>query len=216
MIAQGTPEWFAQRLGAITCSRLKDLMAKTKSGYSTSRQNYMAQLICERLTGKREESYTNAAMEWGTVTEPQARMAYESKTGNVVIEAGFVLHRTIKGFGGSPDGLIDPSGIDGLINPSGMIEIKCPNTATHIEWIRHVEWIRREKVPPAHRAQVQGLMEVCGREWCDFVSFDPRLPEHLQLFIVREVYDAEYCKELKAEIAAFGAELDAMELELQP
>jgi len=216
MIAQGTPEWFAQRLGAITCSRLKDLMAKTKTGYSTSRANYMAQLICERLTGKGEESYTNAAMEWGTVTEPQARMAYESKTGNVVIEAGFILHRTIKGFGGSPDGLIDPSGIDGLINPSGMIEIKCPNTATHIEWIRHVEWIRREKVPPAHRAQVQGLMEVCGREWCDFVSFDPRLPEHLQLFIVREVYDAEYCKELKAEIAAFGAELDAMELELQP
>ena len=210
MIAQGTPEWFAQRLGAITCSRLKDLMAKTKSGYSTSRANYMAQLICERLTGKREESYTNAAMEWGTVTEPQARMAYEAKTGNVVIEAGFVLHPTIKGFGGSPDGLIDPSGIDGLINPSGMIEIKCPNTATHIEWIRG------KKVPPGHKAQIQGLMEVCEREWCDFVSFDPRLPEHLQLFIVREVYDAEYCKELKAEIAAFGAELDAMELELQP
>lgn len=199
MIEQGTPEWFAQRLGKVTCSRLGDVMAKTKTGYSTSRANYMAQLICERLTGRAEESYTNAAMQWGTETEPAARMAYESTTGNMVIETGFILHPVISGFGGSPDGLIDDR---------GMIEIKCPITATHIEWLRG------KKLPAKHRAQIQGLMMCCQRDWCDFVSYDPRLPEHLQLFVVRELLDDKYCDELKTEAKSFLSELDAMELEL--
>ena len=198
-IIQGTDAWFAQRLGKVTSSKLADVIAKTKSGPSTSRANYMAQLICERLTGRREESYTNAAMEWGTATEPAARMAYEATTGNMVQEVGFVLHPVIGGFGGSPDGLIDDN---------GMVEIKCPNTATHIEWLRG------KKVPTKHKAQIQGLMECCKRDWCDFISYDPRLPEHLQLFVVREKYDAEYCAMLTEEVRAFLSELDKMEIEL--
>lgn len=198
-IVQGTDAWFAQRLGKVTCSRLADLMATTKTGYSTSRANYMAQLVCERLTGRREESYTNGAMQWGTETEPAARMAYEVSTGETVHEAGFILHPTIHGFGGSPDG---------LIGDKGMVEIKCPLTATHIEWIRG------KKTPPKHKAQMQGLMMVCQREWCDFISYDPRLPEHLQLFVVREAFDADYCKKLTDEVKSFLLELNVMESEL--
>ena len=199
MIEQQSADWFSARLGNGTCSRLADLMAKTKSGPSTSRANYMAQLICERLTGKREESYSNAAMDWGTATEPLARMEYEAMTGEMVIEASFILHPTIARFGGSPDG---------LIGSHGMVEIKCPNTATHIEWLRG------HKTPPKHKAQMQGLMMCCQREWCDFVSYDPRLPKHLQLFIVREIYDLEYCAVMLDEVRVFLLELDAMEIEL--
>lgn len=198
-IVQGTDAWFAQRLGKVTCSRLADMTATTKSGYSTSRANYMAQLVCERLTGRRDESYTNSAMEWGTQTEPAARMAYEVQSGETVLEAGFILHPTIHGFGGSPDG---------LIGDEGMVEIKCPLTATHIDWLRG------KKTPPKHKAQMQGLMMVCQRQWCDFISYDPRLPEHLQLFVVREMFDKDYCANLEKEIKSFLMELNAMESEL--
>ena len=199
MITQGTDGWFAQRLGKLTCSRLGDVIAKTKSGPSTSRANYQAQLICERLTGRREESFTNSAMEWGTTTEPAARMSYESIYGELVQETGFVLHPTIHGFGGSADGLIDAD---------GMLEIKCPLTATHIEWLR------AGKVPTKHRPQIQGLMMCCQRDWCDFVSYAPRLPEHLQLFVVREAFDPVYCEGLITEIKSFLMELNIMEAEL--
>ena len=118
-IAQRSPEWFAARLGKVTASRVADVIAKTKTGYSTSRENYMAQLICERMTGQRQESFTNAAMEWGTETEPLARAAYEAHANVLVDEVGIIDHPFIPMSAASPDG---------LIRYDGMLEIKCPNT----------------------------------------------------------------------------------------
>ena len=193
-VEQGTPEWFAARLGNVTASRVADVIAKTKSGYSASRENYMAQLICERMTGTVAESYTNAAMAWGTETEPLARAAYESLADVLVDEVGYIAHPTIERAGASPDGLI------GLF---GLLEIKCPNTATHIDTLIS------DQVPTKHIAQMQWQMSCTGRTWADFVSFDPRLPSGLQMFVKRVEFDAEYVAMLKEEVIKFLAELDA-------
>jgi len=193
-IEQGTPEWFAARLGNVTASRVADVIAKTKSGYSASRENYMAQLICERMTGTVAESYTNAAMAWGTETEPLARAAYESYADVLVDEVGYIAHPTIERAGASPDGLI------GLF---GLLEIKCPNTATHIDTLIS------DQVPTKHIAQIQWQMSCTGRTWADFVSFTPRLPSGLQMFVKRVEFDAEYVAMLKEEVIKFLAELDA-------
>jgi putative phage-type endonuclease len=193
-VEQGTPEWFAARLGNVTASRVADVIAKTKSGYSASRDNYMAQLICERMTGTVAESYTNAAMAWGTETEPLARAAYESLADVLVDEVGYIAHPTIERAGASPDGLI------GLF---GLLEIKCPNTATHIDTLIS------DQVPTKYITQVQWQMSCTGRTWADFVSFDPRLPSGLQMFVKRVEFDAEYVAMLKEEVIKFLAELDA-------
>jgi putative phage-type endonuclease len=193
-VEQGTPEWFAARLGNVTASRVADVIAKTKSGYSASRENYMAQLICERMTGTVAESYTNAAMAWGTETEPLARAAYESYADVLVDEVGYIAHPTIERAGASPDGLI------GLF---GLLEIKCPNTATHIDTLIS------EQVPTKYITQMQWQMSCTGRTWADFVSFDPRLPSGLQMFVKRVEFDAEYVAMLKEEVIKFLAELDA-------
>ena len=194
-IEQGTPEWFAARLGKATGSRIADIIAKTKTGYSTSRANYAAQLVCERLTGKVAESFTNAAMQWGTETEPLARAAYEVKTGEMVDQIGFVGHPSIENSGASPDGLV------GLF---GMLEIKCPNTATHIETLLS------QQVPTKYITQMQWQMACAGRrQWCDFVSFDPRMPENLQLFIKRVEYDPPYVAMLEKEVIQFLMDVEA-------
>ena len=193
MIEQGSPEWFAQRLGKVTASRVADVIAKTKTGYSTSRDNYMAQLVCERLTGQKGDSFTNAAMQHGTETEPLARAAYEALKDVLVDEVGFVPHPSIKMAGASPDG---------LVNDDGLIEIKCPNTATHIDTLLS------ESVPTKYFTQMQFQMACTGREWCDFVSFDNRLPEELQLFVKRVPRDDVYIRLIEAEIVQFIAELD--------
>jgi putative phage-type endonuclease len=193
-VEQGTPEWFAARLGNVTASRVADVIAKTKSGYSASRENYMAQLICERMTGTVAESYTNAAMAWGTETEPLARAAYESLADVLVDEVGYIAHPTIERAGASPDGLI------GLF---GLLEIKCPNTATHIDTLIS------EQVPTKYITQMQWQMSCTGRTWADFVSFDPRLPSGLQMFVKRVEFDAEYVAMLKEEVIKFLTELDA-------
>ena len=193
MIEQGTPEWFAARLGNVTASRVADVIAKTKSGYSASRDNYMAQLICERMTNTVAESYSNAAMQWGTETEPLARAAYESYADVLVDQVGYVPHPVINRAGASPDGLV---GADGLL------EIKCPNTATHIETLLS------EKVPSKYITQMQWQMACTGRRWCDFVSFDPRLPDGLQLFVSRVEAYSEYITTLEHEVEIFLIELD--------
>jgi len=123
-VEQGTPEWFKQRCGKATASRISDIVAKTKSGYSTSRANYMAQLVVERMTNQVAESYTNAAMDWGIEQEIYARAAYEAKTGNMVDQVGAIDHPRITMSAASPDG---------LVSDDGCLEIKCPNTATHID-----------------------------------------------------------------------------------
>lgn len=193
-VEQGTPEWFAARLGNVTASRVADVIAKTKSGYAASRENYMAQLICERMTNTVAESYTNAAMQWGTETEPLARAAYESLTDVLVDEVGYIAHPTIERAGASPDG---------LVGVFGLLEIKCPNTATHIDTLIS------EQVPTKYITQMQWQMSCTGRTWADFVSFDPRLPSGLQMFVKRVEFDAEYVAMLKEEVIKFLAELDA-------
>ena len=191
---QQSNEWFTARLGKVTASRVADVIAKTKTGYSASRDNYMAQLICERLTGQKGESFTNAAMEWGTQTEPLARSAYENKRSLLVKEVGFINHPRIEMSGASPDG---------LVADDGLVEIKCPNTATHIDTLLS------QKVPTKYITQMQWQMLCCQRKWCDFVSFDNRLPEHLQLFIQEVEFDPEYCAMLEEEVSQFLAEMDS-------
>lgn len=190
---QRTEEWFAARLGKVTASRVADVIAKTKSGYSTSRDNYMAQLVCERLTGQQGESFTNAAMQHGTETEPMARSAYEALNELLVEEIGFVQHPKIEMAGASPDGLV------GLF---GMLEIKCPNTATHIDTLLS------QSVPTKYITQMQWQMRCCERQWCDYVSFDNRLPADLQLFVKRVEFDAAYVATLEEEVNLFLKELD--------
>ena len=168
---QRSDEWFSARLSKVTASRINDVMSTLKSGgESASRKNYRAQLVVERLTGQKAESYTNEAMRRGTDQEPFARQAYEFFTGNDVKEVGFIDHPSIEMSGASPDG---------LIGSDGMLEIKCPNTATHIDWLR------AGTVPAEHIKQMQWQMECARRNWCDFVSYDPRLPVDLQIFTVR-------------------------------
>ena len=192
-IEQGTDEWFAIRCGKVTASRVADIIATTKSGYSASRANYEAQLICEILTGKPAESFTNAAMQWGTETEPLARAQYELKTGNMVNQIGFVVHPIIEQAGASPDG---------LIGEDGCIEIKCPNTSTHLDTLLS------QKVPSKYITQMTWQMVCTGRKWCDFVSYDPRLPENLQLYIERIELDEDYAKKLQNEVVMFLVEVN--------
>lgn len=188
MMEQRSDEWFAARLGKVTASRVADVIAKTKTGPSASRENYSTQLVLERLTNKQADSYTNAAMQWGTETEPMARQAYELKRGLFVNETGFVDHPTIEMSGASPDGLV---GTDGLI------EVKCPNSATHMETML------TQKVPAKYIPQMMWQMACTGRNWCDFVSYDPRFPENLQIFIERVTYDPTYVRMLELEITQF-------------
>ena len=193
MMDQGTEEWFTIRIGKVTASRVADVIAKTKTGYSASRDNYMAQLVCERLTGQKGESFTNAAMQHGTETEPLARAAYEALQDVLVDEVGFVPHPTIEMAGASPDG---------MVGDDGLIEIKCPNTATHIDTLLS------QTVPGKYNTQMQFQMACTGRKWCDFVSFDNRLPEELQLFVTRVPRDEVFIRLIEAEIVQFLAELD--------
>ena len=194
MIEQGTPEWHQLRLGKVTASRVSDVLAKIKTGESASRKNYRAELVVQRLTGLPSESFTNAAMEWGTATEPMARIAYEIEKEVLVEQVGFIEHPTIAMFGCSPDGLVH----------DGMIEIKCPNSATHIEYLTD------NKAPAKYINQMQCQMAVTGRKWCDFVSFDPRLPEDLQLFVVRVERDQKYIDSMEVEVVEFLTEVEGM------
>jgi len=191
-IIQGSDEWKALRLGKVTASRVADVIAKTKSGYSAGRANYAAQLIAERLTGTVAESYTNAAMQHGTETEPEARAAYEFYQGVTVKEVAFVPHPKIDQAGCSPDGLVDDD---------GLVEIKCPQTATHLETLLG------QAVPSKYETQMQFQMACTGRSYCDFVSYDPRMPENMRLFIKRVPRDDKRIAELETEIAAFLLEL---------
>jgi len=201
---QRTEEWHLARLGKVTASRVADVLAKIKTGESASRKNYKMELVVQRLTGQPQESFTNAAMEWGTATEPQARMAYEVHTGLFVEEVGFIDHPTIEGFGCSPDGVVGEtlhSKHNSITPMTGLIEIKCPNTATHIETVLE------NKAPSKYIPQMQCQMAVTGAKWCDFVSFDPRVPEDLQLLVVRVERDQEYIDSMEVEVKQFLGEV---------
>lgn len=193
MILQSDPAWAEARLGRVTASRVADVVAKTKSGWGASRANYMAALIAERLTGVPSADYTNSAMQWGVDMEPEARAAYAFYTDAEPTEAGFFLHPKITMSGASPDG---------LIGDDGLLEIKCPNTATHIDTLLG------HSVPGKYVTQMTWQMACTGRAWCDFVSFDPRMPESARLFVRRVKRDDKLIAELERDVIEFLAELD--------
>jgi putative phage-type endonuclease len=188
---QRTPEWFAKRLGLVTASRIADVMAKVKTGTAASRSGYMTQLVTERLTGQPTEGYQSAAMEWGIEQEGAARAAYEARTGVLVDEVDFVRHPILEA-GASPDG---------LVGEDGCIEIKCPNTATMLEYIED------RSVPRKYLLQIQWQLACTGRNWCHFVAYDPRLPEHLQLLVIRVPRDEDVIEQIAAEVGRFLTEL---------
>lgn len=202
---QRSAEWFEARLGKATASKIADVLAKTKSGPSASRANYAAQLICERLTGTPTETYSNAAMQWGTDNEAEARDAYRIFRLCEVAEIGFVDHPTIPMAGASPDG---------LVGDDGLVEIKCPNTATHIETLR------TKAVPGKYATQMLWQMACTNRNWCDFASYDPRMPEEMRLVVIRLHRCSDTIAEMEAEVAKFLAEIDeavaALRAEYEP
>lgn len=192
-VEQRSDDWFAARAGKATASSIYKIMARTKTGFGADRANYMAQLVSERLTGVRTDTFTNAAMQWGIETEAQARAAYMALTGEDVAEIGFIDHPTVLMSGASPDGIV---GFDGLL------EVKCPNTATHIATLRGAPIDRK------YLLQMQWQMACAERDWCDFVSFDPRLPEPMQLHVRRVERDDVLLAEIEAEVTAFLSEVD--------
>ncbi|GLE83790.1 exonuclease [Pseudomonas aeruginosa] len=201
---QQSDSWWASRLGRATASRVKDIMAKGRGGApSATRQNYMMQLLCERLTGKREEGYTNAAMQRGNDLEPIARVAYEMYEDCEVVEVGLVLHPSIDGFGASPDGVIL------LENGRRGLEIKCPNTA------QHIAVIQSGKHDTQYEWQMLAQMACADLESVDFVSFDDRLPEELQYVCFRYHRDEARIREMEAEVMAFLEELAELEADMR-
>jgi putative phage-type endonuclease len=192
---QRTDEWYAARLGKVTASSLYKVLAKTKTGYGADRANYMTQLVLERVTGTKADSYSNAAMQWGIDQEPFARAAYEASRGVLVEEVAFLPHPTIEMAGASPDGLVDDK---------GMVEIKCPDSKTALEC-----WLSDNPVENKYFAQMQWQMCCADRDWCDYVVFDPRMPAKAQLFIDRVERDDEWLEATEAEVVKFLAEVDA-------
>lgn len=194
MIEQGTAEWAALRVGKVTASRVADVMARTKTGYGASRANYLAELVAERLTGQPAEKFQSAAMKWGSETEAQAKAAYEFYHDADIVNVAFVDHPAIAMSGASPDG---------LVGDAGLIETKCPQTATHINTLLGAPIDNR------YVLQMQWQMACTGRRWCDFVSFDPRMPEDMRLWVKRIVRDDVLIPELQHEIERFLAEVSA-------
>ena len=197
-VIQGSLEWFQARSGLVTASRMKDVLAKIRTGEAATRKNYKAQIVVERLTGKPQETYSNAAMQYGIDTEPEARNAYEFFSDNKVEEVGFIQHQDIL-MGCSPDG---------LIGKNGGVELKCPyQSAVHIETLLN-------GMPPEHIPQIQTSMYVTGRKWWEFVSYDPRLPHHLQLYIQQVKRDQDYIDTLERKVILFLDEVSELEKRL--
>jgi len=205
----GSREWFEARCGLVTASRCEDVIAVLKRKKkddgdkceTAQRKNYRMELAIEILTGRTWPQYVSKEMQWGIEQQPFACAAYEIGRNTLVESCGFFVHPTVDRFGASPDG---------LVGSAGLLEIKCPTTATHLTWMR-------EKVIPLdHAPQMLAELACTGREWCDFVSFDSRLPEHLQLFIRRmERKDHEpLIKQLELEVDRFNADLDNFLAEL--
>jgi putative phage-type endonuclease len=194
MSEQGTPEWLQARVGKVTASRVGDLMARTRNGWAASRQIYAVELIVERLTGQPAEKYISAAMQWGIDMEGEAKLAYQRKTSLQIVECGFIPHPKIEMSGASPDGFISD-----LV----LLEVKCPSSATHIATLLG------EPIDRKYRAQIQMQLACTGRAWVDFVSYDPRLPEPLDLFVERVHRNDEEIDQLEYEINNFIEEIDS-------
>lgn len=189
---QQTEQWYQDRLGRATASRFSDIMTKLKYGESAARRNYRAQLVAERLTGVRQETWQTQAMLWGIETEPLAKLRYTLATGKVIEDADFIKHPTLEA----------GASADGFIGEDWNVEIKCPETATHIEALK------LQAVPKKYVDQVQGQLWITGRKGCVFISFDPRLPENAQLVVVEVARDEARIKELEKEIKIFLKEVE--------
>lgn len=193
-VPQGSAEWLAARAGKVTASRIEDVLAKIRTGEAAARRDYRAQLVAEILTGRPQENgYINAEMQWGIDYEPIARSAYEVETGRSVDQVGFVIHPRIERAGASPDGIAG----------EGLVEIKCPKTATHIGYLSDGE------VPAKYEAQMLWQLACTGAAWVDFVSFDPRLPPALQLFVARMPRIPDEIARMEEEVIVFLREVDA-------
>jgi putative phage-type endonuclease len=198
---QGTVDWFTARTARVTASQVADAMSYLKRGAkngekgaeSQARKDYKAQLVVETLTGISQENYVSPAMIWGTEQEPYARALYEVEKGVSVEQVGFFVHPEIDRFGASPDG---------LVGDDGLLEVKCPNSGTHLEYI--INGVAPEQYHP----QMLAEMACAERQWCDFVSYDPRMPKHLQLFVVRFFRDDAKIAAMEEEVTKFLAEVD--------
>ena len=190
---QGTDEWRMARLGKVGASMVADATARTKTGWGASRANLAARLVAERLTGVLSESFVNDAMRWGTEKEPEAREFYSFVIGNEVKQVGLVLHPTLDHAVASPDG---------LVSDGGLVEIKCPNTATHIETLMS------GNADPRYLKQMQWQMACTGRQWVDWVSYDPRMPDEMRLFVRRVDRDQKMISELEEQIGEFLSEVE--------
>lgn len=197
-IEQGTPEWHAVRCGKVTASRVADILRKTKTGVSATRQRYLGELVAERLTCVPAASFKNTDMDWGNANEAAARNAYAYFSDAYLSTVAFVDHHTLRA-GASPDG---------LVGDVGLVEIKCPATHTHIATLRGAP------IDPDYATQMAWQMACTGSQWCDFVSFDPRMPSDMQLHVVRFHRDAARISDIEAEVAKFIAEVDATEADL--
>ncbi len=192
-LIQGTDEWRAARAGSLGASQIHEAMAKTKSGWGASRENLKAKLVAERLTGRPLDSFSNDAMRWGVDNEAAARESYCFVQGVTAVEVGLRKHPTISGSHASPDGLVDTD---------GLVEIKAPNTATHIATLLGTP------IADKYIKQMQWQMRVYDRRWCDFVSYDPRMPIDMQLFISRVERDEEMIAAIEAAVVEFLAEVE--------
>jgi len=194
-VEQRSPEWLKMRCGAVTGSRVGDVITKLKKGgYSSSRQTYLMELVCERLSGLHADHYVSPAMEFGMENESCARAEYELQCEVDVKQIGLAMHDKINYFMASPDG---------LVGEDGCIEIKVPNSMTHLNWLICGE------VPPEHVPQMKAVMCCANRQWCDFVSFDPRMPKDLRLFVRRLYRDGPMILEMEQEVEKFLAEVEA-------
>lgn len=196
---QRSPEWFSARAGIATASNFASVLATIKTGEAAERRNYRAKLVVERLTGRCIEGFSTPAMKQGVEREPLAREAYEIATGNVVQEVGFMLHDTLEA-GASPDGLVDAD---------GCIEIKAPDLAAHLSYLR------MKAEPPAYTAQIQGQLWISGRQWCDFIAWNPDFPPHLQMIVRRIPRDEKYIAGLALAVELFMSEVRAEEAEVR-
>ena len=194
-VEQRSDDWYSLRLGKVTASRIADVMAKTKSGWGAGRKNYMAELAAERLTRSPANNYVNAAMQFGIDNEPDAIAAYEFFSDHQVGKIGFVDHPSIPMTGASPDG---------LVLTSGLIEVKVPNTATHIDTLL------TEKLPRKYLLQIQWQIACTARDWNDYISFDPRMPESMQYFVKRIQRDNKLIGEIESAVSVFLEELEIM------
>jgi putative phage-type endonuclease len=193
-VEQGSDEWRMARLGKVGASMVADATARTKTGWGASRSNLAARLVAERLTGSLTENFTNDAMRWGTEKEPEARDFYAFVHRVEVQQVGLVLHPSIDMTLASPDG---------LIGEHGLVEIKCPNTATHIDTLLSGD------VDAGYMKQMQWQMACTGRQWVDWVSYDPRMPDEMRMFVKRVPRDPTMIAELEKQVFEFLAEVSA-------